>query len=99
MNERGDNQQPFGYIYLLENKLNGKVYIGQIKASYGVKKRFKKHLGKGRSLANKRVQFPNKRINGTHIQNAMAIYGENVWNVKNVDIASNKIELNNKEKQ
>jgi len=59
--------------------------------------RWKEHLKEGRHLKKLRNLNPNKRISDTHLNNAIAKYGEKVWLVKKIDIAYNSEELSRKE--
>ncbi|MFX0081744.1 MAG: GIY-YIG nuclease family protein [Candidatus Hodarchaeota archaeon] len=91
------DNQPFGYIYLALNTLNGKIYIGKTEYPRNIITRWKEHLKEGRHLKKLRKQNPNKRISDTHLNNAIAKYGDNVWIVKNVDVAFNSEDLTMKE--
>lgn len=58
-----------GYIYKWENKINGKVYIGQTMNRYGYKKRWKQHI----------YDALNKN-NNNHFHNAIKKYGHDRFN-------------------
>ena len=89
--------QPFGYIYLAVNTLNGKVYIGKTEFPRNIMDRWKEHLKEGRHLKKLRKLNPNKMFSDTHLNNAIAKYGEKVWNIKEIDVAFNSEELTRKE--
>lgn len=72
----------FGYIYLIENKINNKKYIGQ---SINIRKRISEHL----SLSSK---YQNNLLS-----KAILKYGKNSFSISIVDYANNIDELNTKE--
>lgn len=90
--------KPNGTIYLLTNIINGKVYIGKVSRPKIFRDRLVEHLREGKKLKKLRVSNPDKKIYGTHLHNAIAKYREEVWNVRKIDIAYNKTELNQKER-
>lgn len=88
----------FGFIYLLVNVLNGKIYVGKTEIPRTIEDRWKEHLKEGKKLKRLRERYPEEKINGTHLNNALVKYGESVWNLKLIDIAYNKNDLNEKER-
>ncbi len=91
------NKRYFGYIYLATNTLNDKVYIGKTEFPRTIIDRWKEHLKEGRHLKKLRLRHPYKKFSATHLNNAIAKYGEKIWNVKEIDIALSSEELSNKE--
>jgi len=59
--------------------------------------RWKEHLKEGRRLKKLRLLNPNIKFSATHLNNAIAKYGEKIWNLKKIDIAYNSEELTYKE--
>jgi len=59
--------------------------------------RWKEHLKEGRHLKKLRLLNPNKKFSATHLNNAIAKYGDKVWNLKKIDVALNPEELTHKE--
>jgi hypothetical protein len=55
------------------------------------------HLKEGRYLRKIRKHNPGKKIWDTHLNNAIAKYGEHIWKLSEIDIAYSKEELNEKE--
>ncbi|TFG25140.1 MAG: GIY-YIG nuclease family protein [Promethearchaeota archaeon] len=88
----------FGHIYLATNVINKKVYIGKVEQPKSIKKRWREHISEGRKLKKIRKKNPNNKLWGTHLNNAIAKYGPDVWNLKKIDLAYNKTELNEKER-
>ncbi|MFX0135113.1 MAG: GIY-YIG nuclease family protein, partial [Candidatus Hodarchaeota archaeon] len=89
--------QTFGYIYLAVNTLNRKVYIGKTEFPRNIMDRWKEDLKEGKHLKKLRKLDPNKMFSNTHLNNAIVKYGENVWNIKEIDVAFNSEELTRKE--
>lgn len=71
------------FIYKITNVINNNFYIG--KTTRNLEKRFKEHL---------RLDHVNKMP----INNAMLKYGKENFIIEKLDVATNKEELNNKEK-
>lgn len=92
-----NNDNPFGWIYLITNTLNGKVYVGKVEFPRTVEDRWEDHLSQGNTLRKKRKANPHKKFYATHIQNAMVRYENGVWRVETIDIAYSKEEHNKKE--
>lgn len=59
--------------------------------------RWKEHLKEGRHLKKLRNLNPNKKFSATHLNNAIAKYGDKVWDIKKIDVAFNSEELSRKE--
>ena len=90
--------QPFGFIYLVTNTINGKVYVGKVEFPRTIEDRWRRHLRVGRKLRKDRESNPEKVIYASHFKNALAKYDESVWQVSELDIAFNLEELNEKER-
>jgi len=88
-------EDPFGYIYTITNKTNGKVYVGKTK---DIDKRWSKHLENAEALRRAREVHPNKKIEGTHLYNSINHYGSNAFKVTQEDVAFSREELNEKER-
>ena len=85
-----------GYIYKGTNDTNGKVYIGKTEKT--IEKRWKKHIDNANELKRAREANPQKKIPGTHLDNALIKYVADSFSVTQIDIAYSKAELNKKEK-
>ena len=96
-NEQNINEF-YGFIYLVRNCVNCKVYVGKVESPKTIEKRWKDHVREGRNLKESRKKAVSKKIWDTHLNNAIAIYGEDVWEVKRIDDARNAEELNEKER-
>jgi len=72
-----NNLKPYGVIYRITNNINGKIYIGQTKASIG--ERLKQHIYE------KRAKMP--------ICFAIQKYGKNNFKIEEIDIGFSKEEL------
>lgn len=72
----------YGYIYKITNLVNNKIYIGQ---AIDIQKRWREHLNCAK-----------KQIN-TVLYKAMRKYGTTNFTIEQIDTASTKEELNNKE--
>lgn len=59
--------------------------------------RWKEHLKEGRHLKKLRLLEPSRNFSATHLNNAIAKYGDKVWNIKKIDVAFNSEELSYKE--
>jgi len=92
------NIQPFGFIYLSTNTINRKVYVGLTKFPRAIEDRWHEHLLEGRKLRREREANPDKKINDTHLNNALAKYDESVWHLSQIDVAFSLEELNEKER-
>jgi len=90
--------QPFGFIYLVTNTTNRKVYVGKVKFPRTIEVRWHRHLTIGRKLRKDRESNPEKVIYASHFKNALAKYDESVWQVSQLDVAFNLEELNKKER-
>ncbi len=90
-------QESHGRIYCAINSLNEKKYIGKVEFPKTIKERWKEHENEGKLLTKMREENPNKRIYGTHLNNAIAKYRLCIWKVKKIDIAFSKDELDIKE--
>jgi hypothetical protein len=93
--ERGsDNIQKkkfYGFIYLATNQINKKVYVGQTIRK--IEEEWAEIYSHGIALRKKREEDPNIVIKCRYIYNAIAKYQENVWDLKLLDIAYSKSEL------
>ena len=72
----------YGYIYKITNLVNNKIYIGQ---AIDIQKRWWEHLNCAKNQVN------------TFLYNAIRKYGASNFIIEQIDIASTKEELNNKE--
>ena len=87
---------PSGYIYRANNIHNGKNYLG--KTGKTIEERWSEHLEDGRALKRVREANPDKKIYGTHLDNALAKYGPDAFIVTQEDIAYSEAELKEKER-
>lgn len=84
MKQFKEQTKPYGYIYKITNKVNGKMYIGQTTIS--IQWRFDKHI--------------HDAIDGgldTHFCRAIRKYGPQNFIVEEIDIATNQSDLTEKE--
>lgn len=80
-----DFKQKYGIIYKIQNKINGKIYIGQTIKKYGFDQRYSYDLY--------------KNTKNIHLKSSIEKYGiENFEIIKEFDIAYTKEELDEKEK-
>ncbi|MFX1297420.1 MAG: GIY-YIG nuclease family protein [Promethearchaeota archaeon] len=86
---------PYGYIYKVNNIINGKVYIG--KTIKTLEERWSEHLKRADALKRAREANPHKKISGTHINNAIIKHGSNAFVINQEDVAYSRAELNEKE--
>lgn len=70
----------FGEIYLLRNRQNGKLYVGQTVG--GIKRRWNAHVG------------DSKRRPRCYIDRAIGKYGSDSFEIERLDIAQTRQELN-----
>ena len=75
--------KPFGYVYLIINSVNEKVYIGKTEST--IKKRWYTHKWRANHL--------DKVENPLVIDLAIAKYGENCFKIDELDKAYNKEDL------
>jgi len=84
-------KKAFGYIYLVTNSKNDKVYVGQTQKNK-CKERWKEHLREAVRATE------TGEIRGCRYLNyAIAHYGSEVWDVRKIDTAYSLSELNEKE--
>lgn len=74
-------KEVYGVIYVIENKINGKKYVGQTVQS--LKRRFQQHT----STYSK----------STHLARAISKYGKDNFSIKQIDVGTSAHELNSKE--
>jgi len=88
----------YGFIYLGVNlaRKNKKVYVGQ--TTLTIEEEWGDIISKGNTLRKKRQENPNQTISARYIHNAIANYGSDVWDLKLIDIAYKKSELDDKER-
>jgi len=88
----------YGFIYLATNKSSSKrkVYVGQTILT--IEEEWAEIVSKGNTLRKKRQENPNQTISARYIHNAIANYGSDVWDLKLIDIAYKKSELDDKER-
>ncbi len=98
-------ERPHGYIYLLKNFKNEKVYVGKTERDKEkryhndpILDRWIRHKKRAEKLKNKREANPEKKFYGTHLKNSIIKYGQNAFNLKQIDVAYSPKELNVKEK-
>ncbi len=87
---------PSGYIYRANNIHNGKNYLG--KTGKTIEERWSEHLDDGRALKREREANLDKKIYGTHLDNALAKYGPDAFIVTQEDVAYSEAELKEKER-
>lgn len=73
----------YGVIYVIENKVNGKKYVGQ--TTQKLKRRFNAHI------------YASKNKKGIPLYNAIQKYGQECFFIKTIDVAYTFEELNEKE--
>lgn len=78
--------KPYGVIYLLKNKINGKIYIGQ---TIDFNRRMNEHKNRKPSLSKKYNYHITKIINN---------YGFNNFSSEIIDVAYSKKDLDKNEK-
>ena len=76
----------YGFIYKITTTESDKVYIGQTTKT--VEKRFAEHLKSATENSKKTL----------HLYLAMAKYGSETFSVEQIDVATNREELNEKER-
>ncbi|MHA1376114.1 MAG: hypothetical protein ACTSR7_17700 [Promethearchaeota archaeon] len=88
----------YGFIYLGINlaSKNKKVYVGQ--TTLTIEQEWGEIVQKANTLRKKRQNHPNQYIPARYILNAIAKYGSDVWDLKLIDIAFDKSELDCKER-
>ena len=85
----------YGFLYLGRNLKNKKVYVGQ--TTLTIEEEWGDILKGGKAIRKKRQENPNMKISARYIHNAIAKYGLDVWELKLIDIAYKKSELDAKE--
>lgn len=90
--------QLIGKIYLATNTINGKVYVGKVEFPRTIRERWLEHYTEARKLKNLRDQNPQRKIWGSHLNNALLKYPRHIWKLHKIDIAYKKAELNKMEK-
>ncbi|MHA1457690.1 MAG: GIY-YIG nuclease family protein, partial [Promethearchaeota archaeon] len=91
-----DKKRPFGYIYRVKNKVNGKRYVGQTissrwkKTQIPIEERWKEEIGEAIRKARRGERLRN-------IERAIMKYGANNFELKEQDIANSQQELDDKE--
>ena len=90
-----NEKKPYGYIYRATNIQDGKNYIGKTK---NIDKRWAKHQNNAKRLKREREENPDKKIRGTHFENAIAKYGAESFKIKQEAVAYSNKELNDLEK-
>ncbi len=88
----------YGFIYIASNKAskNKKVYVGQTMRP--IEEEWGEIMGHGITLRKKRKENPNQKILARYVLNAIAKYPNEVWDLRLIDIAYNKPELDIKER-
>lgn len=75
----------YGRIYLITNKINGKMYVGQTKTT--IKKRFNKHVCDSNNINSNNYQTMS-------IVKAIHKYGKENFTIIELDVAYSQVELN-----
>ena len=91
-----EEKSPYGIIYIATNSNNGKNYVGKTKKT--PEERWQEHLDKAQMLENTRESNPHIKIRGTHLNNAIIKYKNDAFTLKQIDVAYNRDELNEKER-
>ncbi|MHA1380697.1 MAG: NUMOD3 domain-containing DNA-binding protein [Candidatus Helarchaeota archaeon] len=78
-----DYAEPYGYIYMIKNKVNGKIYIGQTTDKRGYRA----------DLTLSQIKYNYN----PHLYNSFAKYGRDCFVIKIVDSGKDQEELNQKE--
>lgn len=94
------NLEAYGVIYLVENKINKKVYIGQTTRKNGFDGRYLKRQNPIEGVYEYHLNLKNKKNSfNSHLLSSIEKYGLNSFNVcKIYDVAFSKEELDIKEK-
>ncbi|MHA1985252.1 MAG: GIY-YIG nuclease family protein [Promethearchaeota archaeon] len=93
-----DETKPYGYIYVATNRVNGKVYVGQTLTSrWGddkipIEERWNNEIKDAYSKKSKGEKL-------RYVENAIIKYGEDNFDLKEVDTANDQEELNTKERK
>jgi len=85
----------YGFIYVSTNTCTEKKYVGQTTRTIEIE--WNDILNSARSLERKRNGKPTQIIVSRYIFNSILKYDKKVWDLKLIDIAYNKSELNDKE--
>ena len=87
----------YGFIYLAKNQANQnkKVYVGQ--SVRNIEQEWGEIFSHGKSLRKERIKNPAQIISARYIHNAIAKYPDDAWDLKLIDIAYDKSELDYKE--
>ena len=91
-----EDKAPHGYIYKATNTNNGKNYIGKTEKT--IAERWSKHLDNAKELMRARDANPLEKISGTHLDNAINLYGPSAFVLTQEDVAYSKEELNELER-
>ena len=94
------NLEVYGIIYLVRNKINNKVYIGQTTRKNGFDGRYLKKENPIEGIYEYHLRLKNKNKNfNNHLFSSIEKYGFNNFDISKIyDIAFSKVELDIKEK-
>ena len=83
---------PMLYIYLIENEVNGKVYIGK---TNNIGERWERHKSKAKYI--NKLRNNGKKVQAEYFINALIKHGFEVWKIYVIDTAFREEELDEKE--
>ncbi len=83
---------PMLYIYLIENEVNGKVYIGK---TNNIGERWERHKSKAKYI--NKLRNNGKKVQAEYFINALIKHGFEVWKICVIDTAFTEEELDEKE--
>ncbi len=83
---------PMLYIYLIENEVNGKVYVGK---TNNIGKRWERHKSKAKYI--NKLRNNGKKVQTEYFINALIKHGFEVWEICVIDTAFTEEELDEKE--
>ena len=96
-------RRPYGYIYLLTNNENGKVWVGQTtrerweENQVPIQERWREHIKEAENFKKKKETVPDQKIQCTYLNNAINKYGPTSFRLEQIDTVKNQRELDKKE--